>query len=71
MVKYSINNFKNTNIFDSRIKFPSYSLYQDKGQKNMINLFLNSIRNNSKNIISIEEIFEISELSILINEKEI
>ncbi len=68
---FSINNFKNTNIFDSRIKFPNYSLYQDKGQKNMINLFLNSIRNNSKNIISIEEIFEVSELSILINEKEI
>lgn len=68
---YLINNFLKTNIFDSRLRLPFKTFKQDKGQKKMINLFIDSIKNNKKDIISIEEIFEVSKLSILINEKEI
>lgn len=65
-----INNFKNNNIYDSKFRIPSKSLKQDKGQENMIKLFIESIEKNKTDIIPIDELFEIAALSIQIDEKE-
>ena len=64
---YTVNNFLKTNIYDSKIRLPFKTFKQDKGQKKMINLFIKSIKYNNINIIPTEEIFEVTELSILIN----
>ena len=62
-----IDNFKNIKIFDSKINLPKIFYKQDKGQENMISFFFDSIINKKDDIIPVQDLFEIAELSILID----
>lgn len=64
-----IDNFKKMRVYDSKINIPEINYVQDKGQENMIKIFLESIIKQKEDIIPVQDLFEIAEISILIDKE--
>ena len=64
----TLDDFKNLNIFKNQKKISKKLFAQDKGQKEMVNIFLNSLSSGKSFPIPFNKIYEISKVSILANE---
>ncbi|MDB2398539.1 bi-domain-containing oxidoreductase [Planktomarina sp.] len=65
---YRIDNFLKFSVWDSNHKKTKIKWRQDKGQEMLINLFINSLRNGSEQIIPLEHIYQSAEIAILLDE---
>tara|TARA_Y100001968_G_scaffold333405_1_gene396049 strand:+ start:1368 stop:3497 length:2130 start_codon:yes stop_codon:yes gene_type:complete len=64
----TLDDFKILNIFKNQKKISKKLFAQDKGQKEMVNIFLNSLSSGKSFPIPFNKIYEISKVSILANE---